>query len=101
MRDRALKNPEELDDIRQQNIDLAEEGLFTLMRSKNEMIRFKSIELFLKCQGRDRGWVQKIEADLKIEPVYKLENLSDEQLIQFTELQQKLIEKDAAPEDSQ
>lgn len=61
---RAEKKPELLKDIQEENLDIAEEGLHSLMRSKNERIRFKSIELYLRTRGRGRGYVEKIENDM-------------------------------------
>jgi phage antirepressor YoqD-like protein len=63
VRDRALNNPEILSDIEEENIDIAEEGLHTLMRSKNEQIRFKAIDLFLKTKGKKRGYVERTEVE--------------------------------------
>lgn len=64
VRDRALKDPEQLKDIKEQNIDVAEEGLHTLMRTKNEPVRLRAIDLFLKTQGKDRGYVERREVDI-------------------------------------
>ena len=64
VRDRALKDPDQLKDIREQNLDIAEEGLHSLMRTKNENVKLRAIELFLKTQGRARGYVEKQEIDL-------------------------------------
>lgn len=61
---RAEKKPELLKDIQEENLDIAEEGLHSLMRSKNERIRFKSIELYLRTRGRGRGYVEKVESDV-------------------------------------
>lgn len=71
---RAQKYPGELQDIQEENIDLAEEGLHGLMRSSNEQVRFRAIELFLKTKGRHRGYQSNI--DLNID----FEKLSDDQL---------------------
>lgn len=101
VRDRALNNPEELLDIKEQNIDVAEDGLFTLIRSKNERVRFRAIELYLKTQGRGRGYIQKTEIDLTAKPEYDLKKLSNEQLIQWIELQQILIGPGQGPEQEQ
>jgi len=63
VRDRALKQPEILEDIKEDNIDLAEEGLHSLMRSKNENIKLRSIEMYLKTQGKKRGYIEKQEIE--------------------------------------
>jgi len=61
VRDRALKHPDELMDIKEQNIDVAEEGLHSLMRSKDERIRLRAVEIFLKTQGKERGYSERQE----------------------------------------
>ena len=66
VRDRALKHPEELADIKEENKDIAEEGLFTLMQSKNEMVKLRAIDLFLKTQAKDRGYIEKSQLDLTV-----------------------------------
>jgi len=64
VRERALKDLEQLEDIKEESVDIAEEGLHALMRSKNEAIRLKACERFLKSQGRSRGWGDKQELDI-------------------------------------
>jgi len=64
VRDRALKKPDLLKDIKEENIDVAEEGLHSLMRSKNEAVRLKAVQLFLKTQGIERGYVERQEVDI-------------------------------------
>jgi hypothetical protein len=64
VRDRALKDPEQLKDIKEQNIDIAEEGLHSLMRTKNEPVRLRAIDLFLKTQGKSRGYVERQELEI-------------------------------------
>ncbi len=64
VRDRALKDPDQLKDIKGQNIDIAEEGLHSLMRSKNETIRFKAVQFYLKTIGRDNGYVERQELEV-------------------------------------
>ena len=58
VRDRALKHPDELADIEEETADLAEQGLHELLRSDNEAIRFRAIDLYLKTKGRKRGYVE-------------------------------------------
>ena len=64
VRDRASKKPEMLADIFEENIDLAEEGLHSLMRSKNERVRQKAIEFYLKTRGKERGYVVQVNSDI-------------------------------------
>jgi hypothetical protein len=67
VRERALKDPDQLKDIREENIDVAEEGLHSLMRSKNEAIRLKAVQLYLKTIGKKRGYVERQEFDIDLE----------------------------------
>ena len=64
VRARALRDPEQLQDIREQNLDIAEEGLHSLMRTKNENVKLRAIDLFLKTQGKGRGYVEKQELEI-------------------------------------
>ena len=77
---RAKSHPGELQDIREQNLDVAEEGLHTLMQSKNESVRLRSIELFLKTQGKNRGYSERQEIKYTHTEETGLENLSDDLL---------------------
>ena len=61
VRDRAYNHLEELKDIKEENLDIAEEGLYTLMRSRNERIRLDSTKLYLKTQGKSRGYIERVE----------------------------------------
>lgn len=62
--DRAKKHPDEVKDIKEQIKDRAENGLLSLFESENEQVRLKALELYLKTQARDRGYVQKQEFGL-------------------------------------
>lgn len=83
VRERALKHPEILEDIKQENIDIAEEGLHTLMKSsKQERVRLRAIEIFLRTIGKGRGYVERQEVDLdpngeSINPINWVKNDSD------------------------
>ncbi len=66
VRDRAEKFPEELLDIVEDNLDCAEEGLMTLMRSDNEQVRLKAIELYLKTKGKKRGYTERTEIEANV-----------------------------------
>lgn len=61
VRERALKNPDEFVDIIEETVDVAEDGLLTLMKSKNERIKLAAIETFLKAKGKNRGYVDRRE----------------------------------------
>ena len=59
VRERALKHPDELKDIEEENLDVAESGLHSLMRSKDERIKLKACLDYLKTKGRNRGYYEK------------------------------------------
>ena len=61
VRDRAAHFPEEVKDIDEENLDVAEEGLHSLMRSKNEPIKFASIKLYLSTKGKKRGYIERFD----------------------------------------
>tara|TARA_R110000868_G_scaffold193720_1_gene438883 strand:- start:49 stop:426 length:378 start_codon:yes stop_codon:yes gene_type:complete len=61
VKDRAAKHPEILKDINEQNYDIAEEGLHSLMRSRDEKIKLRSIEFYLKTKGKTRGYIERQE----------------------------------------
>lgn len=84
VRTRALNNPDEVKDIEEENKDVAEEGLHSLMRSKNERVRLRAVELFLKTKGKDRGYVTRTEIEdvgepkpMQIEVVTRSKNEND------------------------
>lgn len=64
--------PKELEDIQEQNIDVATEGLMSLMRSKDERIRLAAIKYFLDAKARHQGFGQKIEIATKGNPFLEL-----------------------------
>jgi hypothetical protein len=59
VRDRALKKPHLLDDIEEENLDYAEEGLQDLLRSDDQRIKLRAVELYLKTKGKERGYVER------------------------------------------
>ena len=67
VRDRALKHPAELVDIKEQNKDIAEEGLYSLMRSKSERIKLRACTEYLSFQAKDRGYVKRTEIDQPVD----------------------------------
>jgi hypothetical protein len=62
--DRAHKYPKLLADIDEENIDIAEEGLHSLMRSRSEAIKADTTKFFLKHRGRKRGYNDKTDIEL-------------------------------------
>lgn len=73
VKDRAEKDPEQLADIEDENIDIAEDALQSLMRSRDARIQLKAIELFLKTKGRKRGYITGQELDMKANIVIKVD----------------------------
>lgn len=67
VRERALKHPKVLEDIQEQNLDVAEEGLHSLMRSRNERIKFRACDAYLQYQGKKRGYTKRVEVDAPVD----------------------------------
>lgn len=90
---RAERHPERLQSIIDENLDIAEEGLHSLMRSKKENIRFRAIEFYLKTKGKSRGYVERSELTGKdgktLLPELDLSSLNDEELISLHRLMHK------------
>lgn len=95
VRIRALNNPEVLQDIMDEAMDTAEEGLHSLMRSKNERIKFKAIEFFLKMKGKERGYTDKVEVsfDNKNNIELSLVPKTDEQIAKYQDFIRTLRDK--------
>jgi hypothetical protein len=75
--ERARKHPEILADIDEENLDIAEEGLNSIMRSKSETIRLDAVKFYLKNKGKKRGYVEKTETAITVKKLGK--TLEDEQ----------------------
>lgn len=56
---RAMADQDQLRDILEEGLDIAEETLHDLMRSPLPNIRLKAVELFLKSKGASRGYQQR------------------------------------------
>ncbi len=63
VRQRAEKHPEELKDIEEEIIDVAEEGLQTLIRKGEDRTKLRAIEIYLKTKGRTRGYIESSHID--------------------------------------
>lgn len=61
VRERAIKDKEQLLDIRQQNLDDAEDTLFTLMRTGPPNVRLKATTFYLERQGKELGYNKQTE----------------------------------------
>ena len=55
------KFKDEVKNIKEGNLDRAEFELFKLMESYDENVKLKAIQFYLKSNGRDRGYGDKIE----------------------------------------
>ena len=84
VRERAEKDPDLLMQIVETGLDLAEERLQQLFDSKNERVRLRSLEFYLRTKGRSRGYAERKElTGANGEPLgaeYDSSNLSDEEL---------------------
>lgn len=60
---RAMKNKELYEDIKEQNIDVAEDGLHSLMHSEDERVKMQAVKFFLSTQGKNRNYTEKQEID--------------------------------------
>jgi len=69
VRERAEKNPAMLTDIREETVDIAEEGLIDLMWSNMPSVKLRAIEVYLKSKGADRGYAinHNVRHDGKVE----------------------------------
>ena len=76
---RAQKHPDILADIDEENLDIAEEGLYSIMRSKSETVRLDAVKFYIKHKGRKRGYVEKTETDIRIKKLGKA--LEDEEYL--------------------
>jgi hypothetical protein len=63
VRERAEKDPAQLAEIQEENIDIAEEGLHDLMRSGQDSVKLRAIELYLKSKGSHRGYFDKADVN--------------------------------------
>ena len=63
VKERAEKDMERLNDIREQQIDIAEDSLIKLIRSEDERVRFQAVKYYLSTIGKKRGYVERRELD--------------------------------------
>lgn len=62
--DRANKKPELLLEIAEENVDVAEEGLHSIMRKSEDRVKLDAIKFYLKTMGKKRGYIEKSEHDM-------------------------------------
>lgn len=60
---RAEGDREMLNDILDENIDVAEEGIHSLMRSKDERVKMQAVKFYLSTIGKKRGYIEKSEVE--------------------------------------
>ena len=56
VRERALRDPEKLEDIREQSVDDAEGVVFKLLKNWDPRVKLKAAETILRARARDRGY---------------------------------------------
>jgi len=81
-RERALKYPEILEDIHEETLDIAEDGLHSIMKDEtiNQGIRLTAILQYLRMRGRKRGYVERVEGDFTVkQELVNLDGLTAEQ----------------------
>ena len=63
-RERAEKFPKEVAEIEEHNLDCAEHGLHTLIKTSTGTVKLKALELLLKTKGKKRGYVERREIEM-------------------------------------
>ena len=63
VKERAEKDMERLNDIREQQIDIAEDSLIKLIRSEDERVQFQAVKYYLSTIGKNRGYIERRELD--------------------------------------
>lgn len=76
------KYKEEVQRIQNAVLDMAESSLYTQIKNGNPT----STIFFLKTKGKSRGYIEKQEIDMRIEPKIDLSKLSNKQLQDFEKL---------------
>jgi hypothetical protein len=64
VKERAEKDLDQLNDIVEENLDVAEEVHHKLMMSKDEKIQIKASQFYLKNKGKGRGYVEKQQIEI-------------------------------------
>jgi hypothetical protein len=95
VRQRAEAHPEIMRDIEEENLDIAEDGLKTMISEDNEVgyLRLDAIKFFLKTKGKKRGYAEgseiKHSGEIKTTSKIDLTLLSDEELRLLADLETK------------
>jgi len=64
VKERAEKDIDQLNDIVEENLDVAEEIHHKLMLSEDEKIQIKATQFYLKNKGKGRGYVEKQQIEI-------------------------------------
>lgn len=100
VKERAEKNPELLQEVRESAKDKAESVVFELMGAKNDAIKFKSATYYLDRLGTDRGYVVKSAIDHTSkgesinEPAFDFSKLSKEEKKAYKKLLLKMKQEE-------
>lgn len=96
VRQRALRMPEELNDIEQSTLDIAEGTVISLMaKADRDSVRLRAAELYLTQKGRKRGWTQdpsvvinNEKGDIKAKKLLTLETMDPDLLLKLKQSQE-------------
>jgi hypothetical protein len=66
-------HPDVMADVKEESIDIAEETLQEIMRKAPPNVRLRAAEIFLKTQGKHRGYVERTETEFSTKDKITLE----------------------------
>lgn len=95
VRVRAEKDPDQLMQIVETGLDIAEEKYLQLFESTNERIKLKALQFYLRTKGKDRGYSERKEITgvdgkaIQLSKELDFSKLSDEELATIGELLEK------------
>jgi len=94
VRIRAENHSEELDDIIQESIDIAEAGLQDLMESEDERVKLQAIMFVLKTKGANRGYSEKLEVETRqMPPIYFINSDEEKNQARIKKFEAKISKK--------
>jgi hypothetical protein len=95
VRERAEKDPDQLMQIVETTLDVAEEKYLQLFESTNERIKLKALQFYLRTKGKDRGYTLRDEVTgpdgnpIQLSKDFDFSNLTDEDLAAIGALLEK------------
>lgn len=95
VRERAEKDPDQLMQIVETGLDIAEEKYLQLFESTNERIKLKALQFYLRTKGKDRGYTLRDEVTgpdgkaIQLSNEFDFSNLTDEELAMIGKLLEK------------